>query len=308
MRDLIIIGGGPAACTAGIYAGRKKLDTLLVAKDFTGQLGLSSWVENYPGFRRISGIELGKKFVKQVRQYDIDIKAFEEVLNVKRENGSFLVTTDEGEYKGGSVIIATGAMPKRLGIENEEKFIGKGVSYCVTCDALGFENKKVAVIGGGNAGVEAALELTRFAKRVYLFEILDKLTADNLLVEKVSENDKIEVVTSATVEAFKGDRELEKIVYVGKGSNEKKSVSVDGCFIEIGTLPNTDFLKGFVELNKKGEIIVNPKTFETSVKGVYAAGDVVDFEDKQVVIATGQGALAVLSVCRYLKSLDKECL
>lgn len=306
MKDLIIIGGGPAGCSAGIYAARKKLDTLLIAKDFTGQMGLSSWVENYPGFKRVKGLDLVKSFVEHLKSFDIEINSFEKVTDIKRLEESFLVLTDEGEYESKAVIVATGGMPKRLDIENEEKFTGNGISYCVTCDANVVEGKDVAVVGGGNAGTEAALELTRFARKVYLLEALEELTADQILVDEVNDADSIEIITSASIQSFEGDENLKRIKCVDLRSKKEKSISVEGCFIEIGSIPNTEFLKGLVDLNELGEIVVNPRTFQTSAKGVYAAGDVTDFSDKQVVIATGQGAVAALSVFRYIQSKNES--
>jgi thioredoxin-disulfide reductase len=298
MRDLIIIGAGPAGCTAGIYAARKKLDTLLISKDFTGQLGISSCVENYPGFKRVTGLELARSFLEHLKTYDIDINSYESVLDIKKEKDSFLITTDEGEHESKAVIVSTGATPKRLGVKNEEKFIGKGISYCVTCDEATFEGKTVAVVGGGNGGLEAAIELTRFAKKVYLLECEESLSADEVLVERLK-NEGGNIITACEITEFRGEEELEGVVYMKDGKEE--TLEVDGCFIEIGGKPNTDFVKGVVDLNDKGEIVVDPKTFETSVKGIFAAGDVVDFKDKQIVIATGQGAIAALAVYRYLK-------
>jgi thioredoxin-disulfide reductase len=276
MRDLIIIGGGPAGCSAGIYAARKKLDTLLIAKDFTGQVSISSWVENYPGFKRVTGIELSKAFVEHLKSFDIDINSFEKVVDIKRQENSFLVVTDEGEYESKAVIVATGGMPKKLDIENEEKFMGRGISYCVTCDSNVCRGKDVAVVGGGNSGVEAALELTRFAKKVYLLEALDELTADQILIDEVMNMDSVEVITSASIQGFEGDENLKSVEYIDLKNNKERSLSVDGCFIEIGSIPNTEFLNGVVDLNELGEVVVNPRTFETSVEGIYAAGDVVD--------------------------------
>ena len=298
MRDLIIIGGGPAGCTAGIYSARKKLDTLLIAKDFTGQIGHSTWVENYPGFERVKGLDLAKNFKSHLEGFDIEIKEFEEVVEVVKKKDFFTVITDEGEYEARSIIICSGAKTKKLGVPNEEKLLGKGISYCVTCDESSFEGKAVAVVGGGNAGVEAGIELTRFAKEVYLLECEERLSADEVLVERLQKEGG-HIITACEITEFKGEEELEGVVYIKDGKEEV--LDVDGCFIEIGSKPNTDFVKGVVELNDRGEVIVDPKTFETSVKGILAAGDVVDFKDKQIVIATGQGATAALSAYRYLK-------
>jgi alkyl hydroperoxide reductase subunit F len=298
MRDVIIIGGGPAGCTAGIYSARKKLDTLLIAKDFTGQIGHSSWVENYPGFKKIKGLDLAKSFKSHLESFAIDINEFEEVKEIRKYEESFTVLTDEGEYNTRSVIICSGAKTKKLGIPNEEKFLGKGISYCVTCDESSFEGKDVAVVGGGNAGVEAAIELTSFAKKVYLLECEDRLSADEVLVERLRK-DGANIITACETTRFEGEKELKGLIYMKDG--REKVLEVDGCFIEIGRKPNTDFVKSVVDLNDKGEIVVDTKTFETSVKGIFAAGDVVDFKDKQVVIATGQGAVAALSAYRYLE-------
>jgi NADH-dependent peroxiredoxin subunit F len=303
MRDLIILGGGPAGCTAGIYSARKKLDTLLISKDFIGQVGWSSWVENYPGFKKVKGVELAKSFVEHLKSFDIDINSFEKALSIKKKGDNFLVSTDEAEYESRAVIIATGAMPKKLNVENEEKFRGKGISYCVTCDGAVFEDREVVVVGGGNAGLDAALELTRFAKHVYLLEALDELTADQVLVDEITNIKNIEVITSASVQKFEGDDVLEGVKYTDLKQKKEKVLKVEGCFIEIGTKPNTEFLRGFVELSELDEVVVNPKTFETSVEGVFAAGDVVDFPDRQIVIAAGQGSIAAISAFRYLTSL-----
>jgi alkyl hydroperoxide reductase subunit F len=304
MKDLIIIGGGPAGITAGIYAARKKLDTLLIAKDFTGQVGLSSWIENYPGFKRARGMDLVKSFVEHLRSFDIEINSFESVVDIKKQENSFLVITDEGKYESKAIILATGGHPKKLNVENEDKFIGKGISYCVTCDANEYEGKEVAVVGGGNAGAEAALELTNFANKVYLLEVLDSLTADQILVDRIMDTDSIEIITSASIKSFEGSGKLERIKYIDSKEDKEKEISLDGCFIEIGSIPNSKFVEGLVELNRLGEVIVNPSTFETSIGGIFAAGDVVDFRDKQVVIATGQGAIATLSAFRYINNLQ----
>ncbi len=298
--DLIIIGGGAAGCSAGIYAARKKLKALLIAQDFTGQTGISSWIENYLGLGKISGLQLSQKFKEHLKMFDPEIKSFEEVLGLEKINNEFQIKTDEGQYQSKAVIIATGAIPRKLNAKNEERFIGEGISYCVTCDETAFEGKTVAVIGAGNAGLEAAIELTRFAKKIYILEYLDKSNADAILLEEAEKFPQIEMIFSAVVKSFEGEKELEKIVYQDRKSAEEKEIILDGCFIEIGYLPNTKFCKNLVKQNEKGEIIVNPKTMETSQKGAFAAGDVTDFQDKQAIIAAGQGAVATLSAFKYL--------
>lgn len=298
--DLIIIGGGAAGCSAGVYAARKKLKTLLIAKDFTGQTGISSWVENYLGFGKISGLALAQKFKDHLKMFDLEIKSFEEVLNIQKIKDDFLVATDENEYKTKSIIISTGGTPKKLNAQNEEKFIGNGISYCVTCDETAFDGKNVAVIGAGNAGLEAGIELTRFAKKIYILEFLPQSNADGILIEEVQKFPQIEMIFSAEVKSFEGEKELEKIVYQDRNNKEIKEIIVDGCFVEIGSIPNTDFCADLVKRNKKGEIIVNAKTMETNCKGIFAGGDVTDFQNKQVIIASSQGAIASLSAFQYL--------
>ncbi len=303
--EVIIVGGGPAGITAGIYASRKKLKTLLITKEVLGQVGLSTVVENYPGFPSIKGKELIQAFFNHLKQNKIEIKNYEEVIKIKPIESGFKVITKENEYQTLALIIATGAMPKKLAIKNEDKFIGKGVSYCLICDENAFENKNVAIIGGGNAGAEGAIELLKFASEIYLLEYTEDLTCDEILKEEVYSQKKIEVLTGVEVLSFEGEKELEKIVYKERKTNKINQIKVNGCFIEIGTKPNSELVKNLVDLNEKGEIIVNPKTMETSKKGIFACGDVCDFCYKQIVLATAQGALAALSCYSYIKSLKQ---
>jgi len=302
LYDSIIIGGGPAGITSGIYAARKKLKTLLITKDFTGQVELSWNIENYPGFPQITGHNLMENLKKHLQEYEIEMKKFEEVRQIIKEENKLKVITNENEYTGLSLIIATGAFPKKLNIKNEEKFIGHGISYCLTCDERAFEGKTVAVIGGGNAGAEAALELKTFCPKIYILEYLDQLTCDEILKEEVLNSSSIEVVTGAEILSFEGNEELEKIIFKNRKTNEEKEILVNGCFVEIGTKPNTEFLEGLVDLNERKEIIVEPKTMATSVKGIFAAGDICNFNHKQIIMACGQGALAALSAYKYLKT------
>lgn len=303
--DLVIIGGGPAGINAGIYASRKKLKTLLITKEFLGQVGLSWRIENYLGFPKITGKELLKSFENHLKKNQIEIKNYEEVIKIKELDKGFQINTKENQFDCLALIIASGALPKQLNIQNEEQFIGQGISYCLTCDAKAFENKKVAVIGGGNAGAEAAIELLKFASEIYLLEYITDLTCDEILKEEIKNQSKIKVITNAQVLSFEGEIELEKIIYQNRKTKEKKEIMIDGCFIEIGSKPNTDFVKGLINLNNKGEIMVNPKTMETSKKGIFAAGDSIDFIPKQIILAASQGALAALSAYTYLKDYKK---
>ena len=310
MYDLIIIGGGPAGITAGIYAARKKLNTLLISKDFVGQTGNAFGVENYTGFREIKGLELMKKFKDHLKKFKIDIAEFEEAEEIKKINSTknktnsfFKVQTDEGKYSARAVIIASGRNPKSLGIPGEKKFLGKGVSYCVTCDETMVERKIAAVIGGGNVGLEAGLELAEFCSKIYILEFAPKVIGDEILQQKIENNKKISIITNANIKKIKGDDFVKEIIYEERRSKEIIKLSIDGIFIEIGAVPSVNFSKNLVGFNKFKEIKVNPRTCETKTSGLFAAGDVTDIRDKQIITACGEGAKSALSVYEYLKRL-----
>jgi len=320
MYDLIIIGGGPAGITAGIYAARKKLNTMLISKDFAGQAGNAFWVENYIGFKEIRGLELMKKFKEHLEKFEIDIAEFEEVEEIKKvkeikktnsirdkslngESGFFEVRTDEEKYSAKAVIIASGGNPKQIGVPGEKEFLGKGVSYCVTCDETMVEGKIAAVIGGGNVGLEAGLELAGFCSKVYVLEFAPKVTGDEILQQAIESNKKINIIANADVKEIRGDDFVKEIVYEDRKSKKIIRIAVDGIFIEIGAAPSVDFAGNLVELNKAGEIKINPRTCATKTGGLFAAGDAADIRDKQIVIACGEGAKAALSVYEYLKKL-----
>jgi alkyl hydroperoxide reductase subunit F len=358
MYDLIIIGGGPAAIAAGIYAGRKKLKTLLIVKNWGGQMALTSVIENYPGFESILGMELTEKMKEQLEKYHschsrppamlrkakragesgnpvpltgfpfstrpprkrsvagrrersldsrvkpendtITIKENAEVLGV--EKGEIIeVKTNSGDYQSRALIIAHGRIPKKLNIPGEDKFKGKGLSYCVHCDGPFFKDKDVAVIGGGNAGLEAALDLVNHAKKIYLLEFMPQLAADEVLQERLKEFSQIEVITNTAVKEIKGEKFISALVYEDRNNEETKELAVEGVFSEIGWIANSSFLKGVVELNQSGEIKIDAAN-RTSQPNIFAAGDITDIPEKQIIIAAGEGAKAALSAYRYLKS------
>jgi len=303
--DLIIIGGGPAGITAGIYAARKKLKTLIISKDFQGQVKFAVSVENYLGFQDITGIELAKKFEEHLKAQDIEILNGEAV-KIKKENQFFeIITNKEKRYICLAVIIASGADPRPLEVPGEKEFIGRGVTYCTTCDAPFFNNKKVVVIGGGNSGVTAAIELSNYADKVYLMEFQPELAADELEQEKASANEKITILTSSVLKKIEGNNFVEKITYEDLKSKENKTLKVDGIFVSVGTQPATSFINELVDFNEKDEIIVDPKTCQTKNEGLFAAGDVTDVKFNQIIIAAGEGAKAALSVYDYLKKNKK---
>jgi len=305
MYDLIIIGGGPAAVSAGIYAARKKLKTLLIVKDWGGQLISAPWVENYPGFESISGMNLSNKLVEHLKKNEIDIKEDLRIKEIKLEQGGRIIRTrgENGDFRAKAAIIATGRIPKKLGISNEEKFIGRGISYCATCDGPIFQDKTVAVVGGANAGLGIALELTAYASKIYILEFLPQLNADEYLQEKVKKFSKIKIITNALVKEFKGDQFVKGLVYQDNSSDKIKEIAVDGVFVAIGSNANFSLVKNVVELNKQGEIKIDSKN-RTSQPNIFAAGDVTDVSHKQIVIAAGEGAKAALNAYDYIKGLE----
>jgi alkyl hydroperoxide reductase subunit F len=300
--DLIIIGGGPAGVAAGIYAARQKLNTLLITKSFGGQMTRKAVaIENYPGFEEISGLALIQKFEKHLRKQKIEIER-SSVRKVKKINKIFSVSTaDKKQFRSRAVIVASGADPRPLEVPGEKKFIGKGVSYCVTCDGPLFADKEVVVVGGGNAGFEAAFSLSNLARKIYILEFGAKIRADEINQEKVKQAKNIEVITSAVLKKIQGKDFVDSIVYQDKQSKELKTLKVQGLFVEIGSQPATSFAKELVDFNQRDEIKVDPQTCQTKTSGLFAAGDITEVKYKQIVIAAGEGAKAALAAANYLQ-------
>jgi len=303
--DLIVIGAGPAGITAGIYSARKKLKTLVISKDFQGQIKWAISVENYPGIENIKGIELAKRFEEHLRKQNVEM-VVGEVVKIKKENQLFeIITKDEKRFMGFSIIIATGCDPRPLEVPGEKEFLGKGVTYCTICDAPFFKDKTAVVVGGGNSGVMGAIELAKYAKKVYLLEFQSQLAADELEQERARESEKIEIITSAALKTIEGKNFVEKITYEDRKNKEVKTIKVGGVFISIGTQPATSFIKEMVEFNEKDEIVVDPKTCKTKTEGLFAAGDVSDVTYNQIVIAAGEGAKAALSAYEYIRKIKQ---
>jgi len=301
MFDLIIIGAGPAGITAAIYAARRKINFLMLSLDLGGQASWSSDVENYTGMHFISGIELVKKFQEHIQDYNIKIKT-EEVLNIEKKGKSIYVKTEKQTYEAKAVIIASGKKPKKLNVPGEEKLIGRGISYCATCDAPLQKGKKVAVIGGGNSALDASLFLSKYAEKVYLLDINEKLGGDDVLRDRVLENKKIRLINKASVKEILGNGNVNGLKYLREGKESR--LNVEGIFIEIGLIAGCSFAD-IVEKNKWGEIKIfrSTKTFEenlTNVPGIFAAGDITDIPAKQIIVAAGEGAKAFLAAIDYL--------
>lgn len=300
MYDLIIIGAGPAGITASVYAARKRLNFLVITKDIGGQTAWSGDVENYTGYQFITGPDLAAKFEEHMRRYNIGVKEGEGAVDVKRVDGAIVVRTDRsGEYEAKTVIIASGKFSRELGVPGEREFKNRGVSYCATCDAPLFSGKEVAVIGGGNSALDACLQLMKIAKHVHLININPRLGGDAVMREKVERGGAVTIMNSTQVLAILGDKMVTGIR--AKTSGAEETIPVQGVFVEIGLVPNSDFSPGIMK-NEFKEIIVNCKN-ETNVPGIFAAGDVTDVPEKQIVIAAGEGSKAALAAFKYLNQL-----
>ena len=300
--DLIIIGGAMAALSSAIYAARKKINTVILTGKIGGQSLLTDNIENYPGFKSISGEELIQKVKEQVENLGVEIKIDKLVQEINESGDNFEVKTKDGEiFHAKSAIIATGKNPRHLNVPGEREFIGKGVSFCSICDAPLFGGKDVVVVGGGNAGLESAMDLTKYANKIYVLEFSPKIMGDESTQEKLRQSGKTEFIANAQVKEIKGNKFAESLIYEDRQSGEKKELKAGGVFVNIGQIPATDFVKNTVQLNERGEIIIDPKTNQTSVKGIFAAGDATDIPFKQCVIAAGEGAKAALNVYNYLQ-------
>lgn len=301
MYDIIIIGAGPAGITASIYSARKKMKTLVITKNIGGQASLSGNIENYTGYQFITGPELATKFEEHMKNFDIILKK-EEVISVVKSNNVFFVKSKNHLYKSLSVIISTGRIPKKLNIPGERKFKNRGVTYCATCDAPLFSDKKVAIIGGGNSALDAALQLINIAKCVYIINISKELTGDHLMREKVLKSRKIKVLNNSEIKEIFGE-DFVKGIKVCTNKTEK-IIEVEGVFIEIGSLPALIDVKPKLKLNKYNEIVVNEKC-ETNIPGLFAAGDVTNVPEKQIIVAAGHGCIAALSAFKYIQKRFK---
>ncbi|AKB12609.1 thioredoxin reductase (NADPH) [Methanosarcina thermophila] len=307
MYDLIIVGGGPAGLTAGIYAVRFGLNTLILERsEISGQIALADIVENYPGFPSISGLELMENYKKHAQEVGVETK-ITEVLSVRTEGDKKIVSTDGGDLESKAVIIATGANPKPLNVPGEKEFISKGVSYCATCDGPFFKNKTVVIVGGGNSAVTDALFLSKIARKVYLIHRRDQLRAAKVLKDRAFATPNIEFIFNTLVLEIIGSsgeiRRVEKVIIKNLKSGEQRELATDGVFIYVGIHPNTEIID--VDKDEEG-FIKTDRFLETSQKGIYAAGDCRDTPIWQLVAAVRDGALAATSANAYIESLKKD--
>jgi len=300
--DILIIGGGPAGSSAAIYSARKGIRTGIVAERFGGQVMDTLGIENFISVKATEGPKLVTALEEHVKEYEVDIMNLQRAKSIQKndENALFEVELENGgKLKSKSVIVATGARWKELNIPGEKEFKGKGVAYCPHCDGPLFKGKHVAVIGGGNSGVEAAIDLANIVGHVTLFEFAPELKADDILQKRLYSLSNVDVVLNAqTVEVLGADK-VNSMIYLDRKTNEKKTISLEGIFIQIGLLPNTDFVKNTVDLSKFGEIIIDGHG-QSSLPGLFAAGDVTTVPYKQIIIALGEGAKASLGAFDYL--------
>lgn len=303
MYDLIIIGGGPAAVSAGIYAARKKMKTMVIADKIGGQSVVSVGIENWIGTKTIAGWELAKKLEEHLRaQENIEIIK-EKALKVFKKGDDFAVTTEAGKkYESKTVLVCSGGRYRRLNVPGEEKFIGKGVAFCSSCDAPLFRGKDVAVVGAGNSGLEAVLDLASYANKIYLLSLKDKVQGDPSTYDNVLRCGKAELIYNALTKEILGDNTLSGLKYIDTVTDEEKEIPVSGVFVEIGMIPNSDIVKDLVELNERQEIKVDLCTGRTSVLGIWAAGDITNCPYKQNNIASGDAARAALDIYGFLQN------
>lgn len=303
MYDIIIIGGGPGGVAAGVYAARKQLSTLFITESFESQSAVSAGIENWIGTETITGWDFAQSLEKHLRaQEGLEIEIGHRVEGVtKREGGGYTVTTPKASYDTKTVIIASGGRHRHLDVPGEEKFKGKGVVYCSTCDAPFFRDKKVAVIGGGNAGLEAVEDLLPYAKEIVLIVRSGELKGDKITQDKVLASEKVSILYHALTQEVLGEEKVTGLTYSDLEEGTEKSIELDGVFVEIGMVPNTEFVEDIVELNERGEIKVDGKTATTSAPGIFATGDATDVPYKQNNISAGYGVIAALSAYDYIR-------
>lgn len=304
--DTIIVGAGPAGLTAAVYTGRNRTKTLLISTNLGGQTAVSGEVANYPGFKMISGTELSQLMLNQVKlQESVDVKIGPEytLAGLSRNKDTYCTTTLKGEkFYGQTVIITTGKDPKKLNIPGEKEFEGRGVSFCATCDAPFFKEKTVVVVGGGYSATEAAYMLDKYATKIFVLMIGDKLNGEVVTLEKIKQSKKITMVPFAhTTKIINDGQKVSAIEYKNSKTGECAEIKIDGVFVEIGSVPNTKHFGNLVNLNQWNEIDIDKKN-STKMPGLFAAGDVTSVWGKQIVIAAGEGAKAAMAVGEYLSS------
>lgn len=300
--DTIIIGAGPAGLTAAIYAVRRKMNALVIAKEIGGQILWASEIENYPGFDTISGYDLIQKIKTQADELGVAVQN-DEIKEVQKNETGFTVITNKNSYSAKSLIIAIGLVPRRLAIPGENELTGRGISYCANCDAPLYKNKIVAVVGGGNSALDAAEVLSKIGSKVVLVHRRNEFRADEALVERVKSRNNVEFYTNCEIKEIRGQKKVENLIIINKNKKSETEIKVDGLFIEIGRIAHTDIFAGLAKRDVFDQIIVDGKC-QTSTPGIFAAGDVTNSQYKQITVACGQGTIAALAAYEYLQKLD----
>jgi alkyl hydroperoxide reductase subunit F len=309
LYDTIIIGGGPAGAAAAVYAARKRLRTLLITPEFGGQSLVSTGIQNWIGEISITGQELGEKLRKHVEaQDDVEIRTPEKVLAINEGHGCiFEVKTDKGgSYRTKTVIIASGGHRQRLHVPGEDRLDGLGVAYCSTCDAPFFQDQDVAVVGSGNSALETVIDLARYAKKIYLLARGDRLKGDPTIQDKVLNLSQLQIIHRAEVQEILGEHSVDGVRYKDQKTGKSEELAVKGVFVAVGSVPNSSFIQGLVEMNQDGEILVDHKTSQTSQEGIFAAGDVTNDPFKQNNISAGDGVRAALSAYHYVLDIQRH--
>ena len=295
--DVVILGAGPAGLTSGIYCARAGLKTVIIENGAPGgQASITPNIENYPGIDSTPGFKLVKDMMDQCTKFGVEF-VYDQIKTIILNGPIKTITTDFNTVEGKSVIIATGAHPRKLGLENEDKFLGRGISYCATCDGGFYKNKVVAVVGGGDTAVEDALYLQKFASKVYLIHRRDALRAHGTMADKLLSSN-VEVIWDTVLTKLNGENKLSNITIYNKKTNETSSLDVDGVFVAVGQIPSSDLID--VKKDENGYIIANERTLETNIDGVFVAGDVRVKDLRQIVTATADGAIASNQVFKFL--------
>lgn len=302
MYDTIIIGSGPAGLTAAIYASRREMKTLVIGKETGGQVIWASEIENYPGFKNIKNYELIENITEQVKHLGVEILVAE-VREIIKKDKYYVIRTVTQEYETKTIILALGLVPRKLGIPGEKEFNGRGVSFCANCDGPFFKNKPVAVVGGGNAALDAAEVMSKIASEVHLIHKQEKFQGFEAVLTKVKAAQNVKIYTNTEAIALKGEKRLEKITIKNNISGQTEDIDINGIFIEIGRIADPGLVKEFVETDERGQIVVDEKC-RTKEAGIFAAGDITTVPFKQITVACGQGTIAALSAYEYLQMGD----
>ncbi|MFA7308777.1 MAG: thioredoxin-disulfide reductase [Patescibacteria group bacterium] len=298
--DVIIVGGGPGGLSAGLYAARRAMKTLILTMDIGGQVATTPDVENYPGFDFVTGVDLSQKMYEQTLKAGAQIRLNSEVIELAKDGDNYVLKTDKDSFTAPTVILAFGKTPRKLGVPGDDQYMGKGVVYCATCDGPLYKNKTIAVVGGGNSAIDAALYMHQIAKKVYVIHRRDTFRGEEIMIDRMLKTEGLEIITDSVVMEVAGSDVVEKVKVMNMKTQEVRDIPVDGVFVEIGFEMKTDFVKPFAKTDESGQILINDQC-ETNSPGLFAIGDLTPTPYKQIVISAGQGAVAALAAYDYVQ-------